>query len=138
MSHRGHIGKLVLRTGIALLGLLLPIWLQAQTAVHLSNTAGTGTFNLSSNSTWSPTGVPTNGNNVFIVFTGNNSSGNTATFTNAPSNVFVADSLSITNMSTGLSGGTLSVTFSGMAYFTSGVAQVNFAGGGAPMPPARN
>lgn len=74
--------------------------------------------------------MPTNGNNVFIVFTGNNSSGNTATFTNAPSNVFVADSLSITNMSTGLSGGTLSVTFSGMAYFTSGVAQVNFAGGG--------
>ncbi|MGD1017975.1 MAG: autotransporter-associated beta strand repeat-containing protein [Verrucomicrobiia bacterium] len=130
MSHRGHIGKVVLRTGIALLGLLLPVWLQAQTSVHLSNTAGTGTFNLSSISTWNPAGVPTNGNNVFIVFTGNNFSGNTATFTNAPSNVFVADSLTITNASTGFNGGTLSVTFSGMAYFTSGVAQVNFAGGG--------
>src|SRR5580704_10010818 len=99
MAHRGHIGK-TLWLGMAMLCLLLPVCLQAQTAVHLSNSGNTGTFNLSSSSTWTPTGIPTNGDNVFLTFTGSGFNGNSVAFTNAPSNVFVADSLTITNLST--------------------------------------
>ena len=129
MAHRGHIGKTLLLAGVAALCLLLPIRLQAQTAVNLSNGFSTATSSMTTNmalgATWSGGQTPTNQNNAFIVFT-NTHSGVSLTLTNAASNVFVADSLTVTNMSKG----SLSVTFSGAAFFTSGVAQVNFDGGG--------
>jgi fibronectin-binding autotransporter adhesin len=138
---------MVLRPGIAVIGLLLPISLQAAaTNLVLSNSAALGTFNLSAptaTSIWSNTttgvagAVPTNGDNAFIVFTGSvpiPQGGSQAVFTNAPSNVFVADSLTVSNMAGSDSGGTLTITFSGPVYFTSGVAQVNFDPGGGPDP----
>ena len=130
MGLRGHIGKILQSVAMAALCLLLTARLQAAISVQLSNSAGTGTFDLSTPSTW--TATPTNGDNVFLVLTsgGNGSGKNSATYTNAASNVFVADSLSITNMAGGNKNDSLlSVTFSGSAFFTSGVAQVNFAGG---------
>ena len=129
MAHRGHTGKTLLLAGVAALCLLLPARMEAQTPVSLSNGFSTATSNTNANmavgATWGGGQTPTNGNNAFIVFT-NTHSGVSLTLTDAASNVFVADSLTVTNMSQG----SLSVTFSGAAYFTSGVAQVNFDGGG--------
>lgn len=99
--------------------------------VTLASPSTSGTYNLSAGATWSGSQVPTNGNDVFIVFTANANGANKnfGYFTNAPSNVFVADSLSVTNSVGGNQSGTLTVSFSGTAFFTSGVAQVNFGGG---------
>ena len=129
MAHRGHIGKTLLVAELAALCLLLPAPMEAQTAVSLSNgfstAASSMTTNMALGATWGGGQTPTNGNNAFIVFT-NKNSGVNLTLTNAASNVFVADSLTITNMSRG----NLAVTFSGAAFLTSGVAQVNFNGAG--------
>ncbi|MGA2605518.1 MAG: hypothetical protein ABSG14_14970, partial [Verrucomicrobiia bacterium] len=115
--------------GVAALCLLLPAHMEAQTPVSLSNGFSTATSNMTTNmalgATWSGGQTPTNQNNVFIVFT-NTTSNVSLTLTNAASNVFVADSLWVTNMSRG----NLAVTFSGAAFFTSGVEQVNFDGAG--------
>ena len=129
MAHRGHIGKTLLLAEVAALCLLLPARMEAQTPVSLSNgfstAASSMTTNMALGATWGGGQTPTNQNNAFIVFT-NKNLGVNLTLTNAASNVFVADSLTITNMSRG----NLAVTFSGAAFLTSGVAQVNFNGAG--------
>src|SRR5579859_1204722 len=129
MGYRGYIGKFLLALGAVGLSLGAACSaLGASKSLANPGDSSNPTLNLSSGATWSPNTVPTNGDNVYIVFTSNGNKA-TMTLTNAPSNVFVADSLTLTNMQ-GKGGGTLTVAFSGAAYFTSGVAQVNFNGAG--------
>jgi len=132
MGHRGHIGKLGVGLITAALCLSLASRLEASTPISLSNGVANAnvsmTTNMASGSTWNGGQVPTNGNDVFIVF-GSLNNHVSLFLTNAASNVFVADSLTITNMAA-LGNGNLSVVFSGPAFFTSGVARVNFNGAG--------
>src|SRR5438105_3081994 len=84
-----------------------------------------GTFDLNDSANWTG-GAPANGNSLFMVGTSSQNS-RTQTITNAPSTTFFADSLSLTNASTA-NNDNVSVIFSGTAFFTNGVGQINFGG----------
>lgn len=93
-----------------------------------ANISADVTTNMALGASWTPTGVPGNGDDAFLVWSagGNN---RTQTLTNSPANVFIADSLSITNHGgSGGNGSSAVVTFSGAAFFTNGVGRIIFGG----------
>src|ERR1051326_4191102 len=92
-----------------------------------TNISATATFNLNDTNFWSSSTLPTNGDNVVMVWTTAASGNKTQTVTNAPSATFFADSPSLTNAD-GSSGGDVIVTFSSQVFLTNGVGQLNFGG----------
>jgi len=91
-----------------------------------------GTFSTGYTTNWmSPAnwngGVPANGSNVFMIFTPGGTSDNQV-ITNAASDNFIADSLTLTNNGTGL-GNSITLRVSGRTFLTNGIGQLNIVGG---------
>src|SRR6266850_4175892 len=125
MRVQGYIGKLVICVGAILASVFSAVTVFAGSVTWNQQSINNGTFNINSAANWTG-GFPANGSNVFIVWTGGGNN-NQQTLTNAASDVFIADSLSITNAAGG-NNRSATITFSGVAFFTNGVGQLNFGG----------
>lgn len=95
---------------------------------NAANISANVVTNLALPASWSGGALPTNGDDAFLVWTAGTNN-RSQTLTNSPGNIFVADSLSITN--SGGSGGQGSdaiVTFRGEVFLTNGPGRLAFAG----------
>jgi fibronectin-binding autotransporter adhesin len=137
MAHRGHIGKAFVATAMAVASLLLSATRTWASAVTWNKGGDNSTYttNLMSPANWNG-GFPGNGSNVFMVWNRGNAGGaNTITVTNAGSDKFFADSLSISNVSVQKS--TVILNLFGQTFLTNNAGSLLFAGavdagGGTP------
>ena len=92
-----------------------------------NETSGTLTYNLNDAANWTG-GYPANGSNVFMVWDASYIYPATKIVTNAASNVFTANSLSITNASDNVYGDTVFIYVNGTTFLTNGPGALVFAG----------
>ena len=90
-------------------------------------TAGNRTDNLIAAANWTG-GYPANGSNVFMVWDSSYISASTKIVTNAATDVFTADSLSITNASDDTYGDTVFIYIKGTTFLTNNSGALVFAG----------
>jgi hypothetical protein len=92
---------------------------------------GDTTRNLSDAAHWTG-GLPTNGDDAFLIWNRGGAGGpGMQLVTNAAANVFIANSLSITNANTS-DKGSVTAVISGQTFLTNGVGALNFAGTTGP------
>lgn len=105
--------------------------LAADRTWNKSGDTGNTTRNLNDSAHWSG-GLPTNGDDAFLIWNrGTGGPNGHQVVTNATTDVFVADSLSITNASTS-DKGSITVNVSGQTFLTNGLGALRFAGTTGP------
>lgn len=123
MRNWGHAGKTWIRVGTLTACLFAANQVRAAVKSWANSGNGSSTLNFSASANWTG-GLPGNGDDAFMVWNGG-SPNHTKIITNAATDVFIANSLSITNVSTRA---TVNILLRGQVFLTNGPGALIFAG----------